>query len=312
MRERLRKCVTLLPKVLSEDSPEAVHDLRVWSRRLQQVIVTLFPEPLPPDARAMVKTLRRTRRSLGEWRDSDVVIAMLKRKLRNVRNPAQKEAWTMVLESARAALERHTSRARRKIANRKMFTLAHRGHQLIRQRAQEAEPRDSDPFATLGASVAAAYQDWRKSLAKAASSVDPADIHAFRIQTKRLRYRIELLRDLGSETATAALGSLKTLQDELGRWHDNLAFTRITAEAIADPDFLVRHPTTAAAMLRGLNRDNARHLERVRKLLASMQAEGDTSALHAAVAELAGAPRESGEPAPGEESSPPPTETASA
>jgi len=312
MRERMRKCIALLPRVLSEDDPDAVHDLRVCSRRLQQVRVTLFPNPLPPEARALVKTLRRTRRSLGEWRDSDVAIAMLRRKLRGLRSPAQKEAWMMVLESARAALEKHASRARRKIANRKMFTLAHRGHQLIRQRAHADAPRDSDPFAVLGESVGVAYQDWRKSLAKAASSVDPADIHAFRIQTKRLRYRIELMRDLGSETARTALGSLKTLQDELGRWHDSLAFTRITAEAIANPDFLVQHPTTAAAMLRRLDRDNARNLERVRKLLAAMQAEADASAFHAAIAELAGTPpRHSAESAASEEPSPPP-ETASA
>src|SRR5215470_5204720 len=88
LRDRVRKCVGLLPKVLAEDDPDAVHDLRVWSRRAQEVVVTLFPKPLPPEARAMVRTLRRARRSLGTWRDCDVLAELLERKVRRIRNPA--------------------------------------------------------------------------------------------------------------------------------------------------------------------------------------------------------------------------------
>ena len=36
LHDRLRKCVALLSRVLSKDDPDAVHDLRVWSRRSQQ------------------------------------------------------------------------------------------------------------------------------------------------------------------------------------------------------------------------------------------------------------------------------------
>src|SRR5215813_7079264 len=131
LRDRVRKCVALLPKVLGDDDPEAVHDLRVWSRRLQQVVVTLFPIPRPAEARTIVRTLRRTRRSLGGWRDCDVVIALLVRKIRSARNPAQKQAWEMVLAMARAKLRRQMRRARHQIANRKMFTLAQRVQGLL-------------------------------------------------------------------------------------------------------------------------------------------------------------------------------------
>ena len=41
LRDRLRKFMSLLLKVLAEDADDAVHDLRVWSRRLQQVVAAL-------------------------------------------------------------------------------------------------------------------------------------------------------------------------------------------------------------------------------------------------------------------------------
>ena len=286
MRVRLRKCITLLPKALSEDDPEVVHDLRVWSRRLQQVVVTIFPGARQPEARSMVRALRRARRSLGGWRDCDVVIAMLQRKLRSVQDDEQKLAWEMVLASARRQLQKQMQRARRRIANRKMFTLAQKGEQLLKQNPTAPGQAQLSPIATLEASIASAYVDWRDGLGRAKASDDPAGIHAFRIQSKRLRYRIELLRDLGSASAQTALAALKSLQDELGRWHDNIAFTRVTAEGLADPDFLMQHPLAAAAILQNLDHEGARHMKKVRRLLTRMYEEADSSPLHEAIEEF--------------------------
>lgn len=285
LRERVRKCVTLLPKVLGEDDPEAVHDLRVWSRRLQQVVVTLFPGSQLPEARVMVRALRRARRSLGGWRDCDVVIALLSRKIRYARNPEQKEAWERALATARRKLQREKRRARRKIANRKLFTLAQRAEDLIEQRSLES-PSDDNVFVALEAAVAEAYSEWRDGLTRARSTNDATVIHAFRIQTKRLRYRIELLRDVGSSSARSALASLRSLQDELGRWHDGLALARIIAEALADPDYLLAQPLCAAAILRKLDREAAHQLRRVHDLLARTDQQVDRSPLHEAVVEF--------------------------
>src|SRR5262245_17720855 len=80
MLDRLWKCVALVPRVLSKDDPDAVHDLRVWTRRSQQLIVALFREPRPSETRVIMKALRRARHSLGVWRDCDVLIALLERK----------------------------------------------------------------------------------------------------------------------------------------------------------------------------------------------------------------------------------------
>jgi CHAD domain-containing protein len=215
-----------------------------------------------------------------------VVIALLTRKVRSARNAEQKKVWEMALEATRRKLQREMRRARRKIANRKMFTLAQRVQGLIESGSIETVPQSADPLAALQTSVAVAYSDWREGLTRAKSSTDPAEIHAFRIQTKRLRYRIELLRDIGSASAQSALSSLRSLQDELGRWHDGLAFTRMTAEALAGPEYLVTHLLGAATILRKLHAEHERHLNRVLTLLVRLDMQVEASALHAAVMEL--------------------------
>jgi CHAD domain-containing protein len=232
-RRRLQKLMALLPKVLIEDDPDAVHDFRVWSRRLQQVVATISPAPLPPDGQTIIRTLRR---------------------------------------------------ARRKLANCKLLTLPQRLRKLIDACVKQVEEQGADLAAVLSCSVGRSYEQWRKALSRACDSLDPADIHAFRIESKRLRYRIELARDLGDGRAEAVLASLKTLQDELGRWHDHLELAKLAAEALAKSQFLLVQPRVATAVLQKLARDNATNNERVRQLLMNTHEDVDRSPLHIWVA----------------------------
>jgi len=280
LQSRLRKCLLLLPRVLGEDAVGPVHDLRVWSRRLQQVIAALFPDDGEFDAREIVRALRRARRALGGWRNCDVVIAMIDRKLRRVRNADERRGWEIVREFASNRRERYMSRARTKIANRGFFTMAQRCRILLERRSVSA--RDSaDPLAGIASSVSAAHTKWVEALTQARSSFADQELHRFRIQTKRLRYRIELLRDLGSADAPAALTSLKSLQEQLGQWHDSLELIRITAKALSHPRFLTEYPKSAALILRKIDRDNSARLRRLRELLDS--SAGTDRSLHESV-----------------------------
>src|SRR5262249_58520030 len=101
--------------------------LRVWSRRSQQLIVALFPQPRPPEARAIMRALRRARHWLGAWRDCDVLIALLERKARRIRRADEKQAWEMIRDLARKKRQRRMRRGRRKLASRQLAPLGHRG-----------------------------------------------------------------------------------------------------------------------------------------------------------------------------------------
>jgi CHAD domain-containing protein len=266
LHDRLRKFMSLLPKVLAEDNADAIHDLRVWSRRLQQVVSTLSANPLPSETRTMVRALRRARRALGGWRDCDVLIDLLERKARRVRNPEEKKAYAMIRDLALSKRDRGIRRARRKLAKRKLFTLGHHVEKFLEELAQ-AERQDASEL--IASSAAVGYAEWRQALSRACEGFDLVEIHALRIRTKRLRYRIELLRDLGESDAGPALDFLRSLQDVLGSWHDHVELLRLTAEALADSEFLLRHARLVALLLRKADREQAVQSKRVRRLLAN-------------------------------------------
>jgi CHAD domain-containing protein len=43
-RKRFERFVTLMPKFLVNEEPDTIHDLRVWSRRLQQTLRVILGE----------------------------------------------------------------------------------------------------------------------------------------------------------------------------------------------------------------------------------------------------------------------------
>ena len=96
VHERVRRFMKLLPEVLNSEQVEAVHDLRVWSRRLQQVLMTMFPKVQENRVDSVIRALRRARRGLSGWRDCDVLIALLDRRLRRLRDPDEQRAWGVV------------------------------------------------------------------------------------------------------------------------------------------------------------------------------------------------------------------------
>jgi len=283
LRDRQRKFTSFLMKVLSAENVDAVHDFRVWSRRLQQVIAAGSSKPAAPEARSTIRALRRARRAMGVWRDCDVVLDLVNRKMRRLREVDEKNAYAMIRDLAMHKRERGIRRARRRIASRKLLTLADRTERLLAERLQA----DSLPPAdTISRSICDAYEQWREALARACERFDPADIHCFRTRTKRLRYRIEMARDLGDLEAENALGFLKSLQDTLGAWHDYQQFLRLTAEALADPEFMLRKAKLVASLLRKSDTQRSARSERIQNLLASTQQSIETSMIEGWIAGL--------------------------
>jgi CHAD domain-containing protein len=280
LAKRLRKFAAVLPKVLSEGEADAIHDLRVWSRRLQQALVTLLRKPRSSEAQEIVRALRRARRAVGGWRDCDVLLDLLARRIRRMRNSDERRAWETVREALNERRAREMHRARRKLANHKLFTLAHDVARLMQSPAPELGTTNGaigdDPAARLSIAIGSVWRRWQDSLSRARATADPADLHAFRIQTKRLRYRIELARELGAAESDAPLKSLKSLQDRLGRLHDRGEFARLAAEAIARPELLIREPRAASLLLRRLAREQ--EAERAESGIVIAEAEAGAAA----------------------------------
>jgi hypothetical protein len=118
---------------------------------------------------------------------------------------------------------------------------------------------------------------WRDALSQAMADRSVQNVHALRIQMKRLRYRVELARDLGAEEAVALIKWFKSLQDRLGRWHDRQEMGRFITRALASSQVLMGEPRVAVELLKEVEKDiavSAREVETFFKMAS--ESEGRT------------------------------------
>ena len=256
MEKRLHRFWSLVPKVMGGDGPEAVHDVRVWSRRLQQSLAALFPKPRRGKVRRLRRTLQRVRRSLGEWRDCDVVLELVAREQRRTRSRAKKQAWEAVSDYLREKRNHELLLAQKKLLKYELPDLAGRAQQLLDSPAGEGN--NELVISSLRGRIESAWAQWHSALAQSRKTRQAGDIHAFRIASKRLRYRIELAQDLGDEGTRPLLSFLKKLQEALGVWHDRQTLHQAIAETMARPQFLLRQPDAARVLLVELQKDRLR------------------------------------------------------
>jgi triphosphatase len=78
---QLDRFMSFEPKVLRGGDPEAIHDMRVASRRLQQIVDVLHPRPQPREIRRLRRKMRRSRGALSDLRNCDVQLARVERLL---------------------------------------------------------------------------------------------------------------------------------------------------------------------------------------------------------------------------------------
>ena len=251
LRKNLHKLSILIPKVMETDGPDVVHDTRVACRRLQQRLSALFPKPRPNKIRKLRRGLRRIRRLLGEWRNCDVLLALIGSESKVTESPEKEAAWELVRDHLIKRRSQQIRRCRRKLKKYDQPSfIAKLERVLTASPAQEEMPlleraRDAEN---------AARQKLQAALIQASASYAPKDLHAFRIATKRLRYRAELVQQLGEGNRSTVLASLKTIQDLLGRWHDRQSLQVVIAEALAQPELLIREPVLAGCLLQELER----------------------------------------------------------
>jgi CHAD domain-containing protein len=173
VHERVRRFMKLLPEVLSGETPEAVHDLRVWSRKLQQVLVTIVPDVRSNRAARIIGTIRETRRALSGWRDCDVLLELLDTRLPKIPDADEQQAWEIIRGYLAKKREKEIRRVPRRLARRELFTLIQRMEHLLKQEGlgTAAKANVATEFhATALEAIKAAYADWQAALLRAAAS----------------------------------------------------------------------------------------------------------------------------------------------
>ncbi len=212
-RQAARMVFRHLPKALAGDQ-EAVHDMRVSTRRLRIALPVLAQKPGGRRARRALKVLRELTRAAGGSRDLDVCVGLFEARWEEL---AARSPELLVL---RRRLRAARGRSRHRMAERLMdIEIAGVRRDLRKLIALGAPPLFTalrglrETSATTGTRLLA-------SLEALGQRYDPEALHRARMVARRLRYVAELAGALrGHEPESAAL--FRELQTGLGHVRDH-------------------------------------------------------------------------------------------
>lgn len=263
LRKRVKKFIALAPEVFADPDPEAIHDVRVWSRRLQQAVGAFFPKPRRGKVRRLRRTPRRIRRALGEWRNCDVLLEIVGRRQRRTRSEAKRQAWAFVRDYLLKKRSKEVARARKKMLRQDLGNYPALAHRLLDQSPDESP---EILMQRLHNSVQRAWTKWLSAMSRARESRAVNDLHALRVATKALRYRTELLYDVGHKQMKPQLKWLADLQEAVGLWHDRQLLHQAVAEAVAGAEVLLNELPTARLLLAELETERRRDSEDIENI----------------------------------------------
>jgi len=257
LQQRVTALRRMLPGARSGDM-RAVHQARVATRRLREAL-PLVGAGKP--GRRLERVARDLTGVLGTVRELDVALQMLDELTRASGVPSAAVACLRrAIADERHALQRETTK---RIDQYDMDRLQRKALQALERKGDRRDhPLDRQ------AKVTAARRRAARRAARVEAAVDaagamylPDRLHQVRIAVKKLRYAMEIARDLSGSRAEARIRSLKRMQDLLGRMHDLevlIARTRgLQAAAVrdlrlsSDLDQLVRRLETEARQLHG-------------------------------------------------------------
>ncbi|MCX6539799.1 MAG: CHAD domain-containing protein [Acidobacteria bacterium] len=204
----------VLPAVNGEI--EGVHQARVASRRLREMLPLLVAVAGEHATRALRRNIRTITRRLGPLREIDVALATLA----DLETSAPEHAAAIAFVRIRTALERErmwpqVGRALARI---------HVGHLVRRVRDLATKLDSPEEMARCAAQSAARLEERIARLDEAVGAVGavyaPGPLHEVRIALKTFRYALEIVAELGRFRLDGSIKRLKLLQDLLGILHD--------------------------------------------------------------------------------------------
>jgi CHAD domain-containing protein len=206
---------------------EALHDMRVASRRLREAleIFQIFFSPKIYDR--LYERVRRVTRALGQARNADVAVAYFSGLLPDSRDLLEQVALQDILRRLAKQQKRRRAEMQQGLDKVKPAELPLRFEKAFAARSS-ARPRGSRTALTLARRLLA--QRLREVFARRralAGEDDVEGLHNLRIAVKKLRYALETLDFAAGENAKENLRFFKKLQTVLGDLHDRDVFAEI-------------------------------------------------------------------------------------
>ena len=246
----LNRFISYEAKVLKGDDADAIHDMRVSSRRLQQVLDLLFSQPRPQELRRIRRQIRRCRQVLGDARNCDVLLEYVGQSLAR-KHATRCEAWTAVQHFLLMRRSESFLRAMRKLGkinlavlyvDLKEILLRDKAHDHAAEHHALGSGAPHQSFAkVMTSALQSTWSYFEDHIAESHRHSRPEVIHGARIAAKRLRYLLEVFHEFGVAGSADALSYLRQLQKHLGDWHDREVLEQMMIEMLARPEFLREH-----------------------------------------------------------------------
>ncbi len=234
LQRRLDAVLSFVDGVEADTDPEAVHDMRVATRRLRAALDVAEPFFGAKEFKRAARRVRTLARSLGTVRDSDVLLGAL-RERHAAASPEERVGLEGLLDRISAdragtradvdpVLDRWGEGADSYAADFRQFA--------AQARLPKSKLRDRDLTGAVAAHALDGRLDAfeeRAAIFDEAEGGDSEAFHELRIVAKQLRYTIELFAPILGDDVGALLKDLRSLQEQLGTMHDSDVLTDLLA-----------------------------------------------------------------------------------
>jgi CHAD domain-containing protein len=214
LKQRLTTLIDAMPAAQAGDM-RSVHQARVATRRLREALPVLRASVDGHALSRVRRQVRRMTRALGPVRELDVALAHLDELA--AKRVVSSHALRRVRQSIAAERLARRGDMLAAITPGKVEKLRHR---LRHVSSGEEMAQDVATIDDVSRQVGRRAHRLVAAMERAGGLYLPDRLHAVRIAAKKLRYAMEIERELKRSRATARITQLKRLQDLLGRVHD--------------------------------------------------------------------------------------------
>jgi CHAD domain-containing protein len=215
LRQRLVSLLQAMPAAQAGDEL-SVHQARVASRRLREALPVLGARADEAKLDRVQRRVRRITRALGPVRELDVTLLLLAELERKGAAPVR------AIERVRTAVSEERQKRREEMLDEitpsRLDKLTRRLVRVAAPAPQSHVPRNA--LAEAAAQSAQRARSLKAAIERAGGLYLADRLHRIRIEAKKVRYALEIQRELTRSRSTAGLNRLKTEQDLLGRMHD--------------------------------------------------------------------------------------------
>lgn len=221
LRLRFDEVLALRDQALHSEDVEAVHDMRVATRRLRSALQDFTPLMREKPAKKVKANLRRIAGALGEARDADVAIIALEKLKEKTDEPPVKEGIDKLVEKRRQIRQEAQALLAETLADETVKDLQEHFEKSILKATTPKKSAELISFNAAGReAVSHSLNEFCDLSANIYKPFTDKPLHRLRLSAKRLRYAIELFTACWGKQIAPFAEEIGAMQSFLGEVHD--------------------------------------------------------------------------------------------